>query len=66
MEWIKLNTETPPIPSKNYLVFKDNEIKISLWRGGWNMFHCDINRNINEPYVHWAELPNPPSNLKKL
>lgn len=51
MDWIELKKEAPKEHSENYLVFKNGEIKISLFRGDWNMFNCDINRNINEPFV---------------
>ena len=62
MEWIELKKETPKIYSENYLVYKNGEIKISLFRGDWNMFQCDISRNADEPFVtHWMELPNKPS-----
>ena len=64
MEWKECKKETPPIPSENYLVFTDGEIGISLWRGDWNMFHCDINRNVGEVFVtHWAELPPKPKKI---
>lgn len=60
--WIELSKEPPSIHSENYLVFKNGEIKISLFRGDWNMFHCDIYRDVNEPYVtHWMHLPDKPS-----
>lgn len=62
-EWIELKKETPKIHSENYLVYKNREIKVSLFRGDWNMFHCDIYRSIDEPFVtHWMPLPNKPSN----
>jgi hypothetical protein len=61
-KWIKLSEKSPEIHSENYLVYKDGQILISLFRGDWNMFHCDINRNLNEPFVtHWMELPKTPS-----
>jgi predicted small secreted protein len=60
--WIELKKETPKIYSENYLVYKNGEIKISLFRGDWNMFQCDISRNADEPFVtHWMELPKKPS-----
>jgi len=59
--WIEFRKQVPPIPSENYLVFKNGEIKVSLFRGDWNMFHCDINRDVNEPFVtHWMPLPKKP------
>ncbi len=63
---IEFKKQVLPIPFENYLVFKDGEIKISLYRGDWNMFHCDINRNVGEPFVtHWAELPEKPTIVKQ-
>lgn len=62
MEWKLLKDNPPPIHSENYLVFKDGSIQISLFRGDWNMFQCDIYRERSEePYVtHWMELPQKP------
>jgi hypothetical protein len=60
-EWIELSKEPPSIHSENYLVLKNGEIKVSLFRGDWNMFHCDINREQGEQGVsHWMPLPKMP------
>ena len=58
-EWIDLAIEKPKVHSENYFVYKNGIISMSIFRGDWNMFHCDINKSTNESFVtHWSESSN--------
>jgi hypothetical protein len=58
ISWVAVSERLPEIPSENYLVVKNGIVGISLYRGDWNKFQCDLH-DIQE-VTHWAECPKPP------
>jgi hypothetical protein len=58
ISWVAVSEQLPEIPSENYLVVKNGIVGISLFRGDWNKFQCDLH-DIQE-VTHWAECPKPP------
>jgi hypothetical protein len=58
ISWVAASERLPEIPSENYLVVKNGIVSISLFRGDWNKFQCDLH-DIQE-VTHWAECPKPP------
>jgi|LakMenE01Jun11ns_1017448.scaffolds.fasta_scaffold9394622_1 hypothetical protein len=58
VSWVAVSERLPEIPSENYLVVKNGIVGISLFRGDWNKFQCDLH-DIQE-VTHWAECPKPP------
>jgi hypothetical protein len=60
MNWIKVTDRLPDLPSENYLVVKNGMVTISLFRGDWNRFQCDLNSK-DIRVTHWMELPTPPT-----
>jgi hypothetical protein len=58
ISWVAISERLPEIPSENYLVVKNGIVGISLYRGDWNKFQCDLH-DIQE-VTHWSECPKPP------
>jgi hypothetical protein len=59
--WIPVSERLPNEASENYLVVKNGVIDISLFRGDWNKFHCELNDI--QKVTHWQPLPKLPENL---
>lgn len=58
ISWVAVTDALPKIPSENYLVVKNGIVSISLFRGDWNEFQCDLNDF--QKVTHWSECPKPP------
>jgi hypothetical protein len=58
INWVAVSERLPEIPSENYLVVKNGIVGISLFRGDWSKFQCDLNDI--QHVTHWAECPKPP------
>lgn len=58
ISWVAVTNALPKIPSENYLVVKNGIVSISLFRGDWNEFQCDLNDF--QKVTHWSECPKPP------
>jgi hypothetical protein len=59
--WIPVSERLPEEVSENYLVVKNGIVDISLFRGDWNKFHCDL-QDFQE-VTHWQPLPKLPEKL---
>lgn len=55
ISWVAVKDALPKIPSENYLVVKNGIVSISLFRGDWNEFQCDLNDS--QKVTHWSECP---------
>lgn len=53
-EWIDVNDRLPEIPSENYEVLKNGVVGISIFRGDWKMFQCDLFDDTNK-VSHWRK-----------
>ena len=58
IRWVAVTDALPKIASENYLVVKNGIVSISLFRGDWNEFQCDLNDF--QKVTHWSECPKPP------
>lgn len=58
ISWVAVTDALPKIASENYLVVKNGIVSISLFRGDWNEFQCDLNDF--QKVTHWSECPKPP------
>lgn len=58
ISWVAVTDALPKIASEYYLVVKNGEVSISLFRGDWNEFQCDLNDF--QKVTHWSECPKPP------
>ena len=58
IRWVAVTDALPKIASEDYLVVKNGIVSISLFRGDWNEFQCDLNDF--QKVTHWSECPKPP------
>lgn len=56
--WIPVNDRLPDEPSENYLVVRNGAVGISLFRGDWNKFQCELQEF--QRVTHWKPLPELP------
>ena len=59
--WIPVKERLPEMPSENYLVVKNGVVGISLFRGDWNNFQCDLEDF--QCVTHWQPLPKLPETI---